>query len=81
MTQNSDCGTEDIKGVLDASTQISNNLKRVCKNYEFFKNRINSVGDRGSLHVEIQLPRVFHRASKSGSTHEPWGVYGTDLMV
>ena len=29
--------------------------------------------DRGSKRVEIQLPRVFHRASKSGSTHEPWG--------
>ena len=31
------------------------------------------MGDRGSLHVEIQLPRVCHRASKSGLTHEPWG--------
>ena len=32
-----------------------------------------ALRDRGSLHVEIQLQRVFHRASKSGSTHEPWG--------
>ena len=31
---------EDIKVVLDASTQMSNNLKRVCKNNEFFKNCI-----------------------------------------
>ena len=34
------------------------------------------MGDRGSLRVEIQLPRVFHIASKSGSTCEPWWVYG-----
>ena len=26
---------EDIKGVLDASTKLIINLKRVCKNYEF----------------------------------------------
>ena len=31
------------------------------------------MGDGGSLRVQIPLPRLFHRASKSGSTHEPWG--------
>ena len=43
--------------------------------------KITMRGDKGSPRVEIQLPRVFHRASKSGSTHEPWGMYGRDLMV
>ena len=31
------------------------------------------MGYRRSPRLDIQLPRVFHRASKSGSTHEPLG--------
>ena len=33
---------EDIKGVLDASTEMSKKIEeRICKNSEFFKTRIN----------------------------------------
>ena len=61
---------------------LNRNVKLFEKSAKIMNfSKITMRGDKGSLCVEIQLPRVFHRASKSGSTHEPWGMYGTDLMV
>ena len=65
---------EDIKGVLDASTEMSNNLKRgSAKIMNFSKIALTERKIEDLRVLKIQLPRVFHRASKSGSTHEPWG--------
>ena len=61
---------------------MSNNLeKESAKILNSLKITLIEREIEDDLHVEIKLPSVFHRASKSESTHEPWGMYGTDLMV
>ena len=61
---------EDIEGVLDASTQMSNNLKRVCKNYEFFKNCIEwEIEDLCGLRYNCQKCFTEHPSPEKHMSH------------